>query len=94
MGSPAWRAANIDKVRGYWRAYYYRKREQGCGGPSTEEGGSSGMVTDLSVGEAVRWGWTVRRLREEIGKCEVLCANCHRKRHWEQHEHPQGVRQN
>ncbi len=27
-----------------------------------------------------------KMLKEEIGKCRVLCANCHRKEHWEQKE--------
>ena len=26
VGSPAWREANADKVRGYWRAWYNRNR--------------------------------------------------------------------
>lgn len=35
-------------------------------------------------GAAVRKGWSVARLKEEIAKCEVLCSNCHRKLHWSQ----------
>src|SRR5437870_1590472 len=27
MGNAAWRADNAEKVRGYWRAWYYRNRE-------------------------------------------------------------------
>ena len=34
-----------------------------------------------SIGNAVSRGWSVKRLTKEIDKCEVLCANCHRKLH-------------
>jgi hypothetical protein len=27
---------------------------------------------------------TLKSLQEEIAKCRVLCANCHRKEHWNQ----------
>jgi hypothetical protein len=30
---------------------------------------------------AVRKGWAIKRIMEEIEKCEILCANCHRKEH-------------
>src|ERR1700722_18823321 len=36
---------------------------------------------DLAVAEAVRNGWSIKRLKTEIAKCAVLCANCHRKVH-------------
>lgn len=26
-----------------------------------------------------RTGWGIKRVMEEISKCEILCANCHRK---------------
>jgi hypothetical protein len=34
---------------------------------------------DLEIHEAVFFGWD--RLRLEIEKCDVLCANCHREHH-------------
>jgi predicted HNH restriction endonuclease len=29
---------------------------------------------------------TITKAREEIKKCVVLCANCHRKHHYEEHQ--------
>ena len=35
-----------------------------------------------SIGRMVGEGYSIARLLEEIEKCTVLCANCHRKLHW------------
>jgi len=37
---------------------------------------------DMEVARAVRQGWSIARIKTEIDKCEVLCANCHAKEHW------------
>lgn len=37
---------------------------------------------DLEVASAVRSGWSIERIKAEIAKCIVLCANCHAKEHW------------
>jgi len=39
------------------------------------------MQKEVSVSDAVRRGWSRRRIEAEIAKCEVLCANCHLKHH-------------
>ena len=39
---------------------------------------------EVSVGDAVAQGWSIKRIENEISKCIVLCANCHFKLHWEE----------
>jgi hypothetical protein len=41
--------------------------------PSTKE---------IALGQVVNRGWSTERIKKEIEKCVVLCANCHR---WEHH---------
>ena len=36
---------------------------------------------DMSIGKAVRQ-WGTEKLKEEITKCIVVCANCHREIHY------------
>ena len=37
---------------------------------------------DISISNAVANGWSKLRILKEIDKCDVLCANCHRKHHF------------
>ncbi len=34
----------------------------------------------LNISNAVGNGWSKKKIQEEIDKCELVCANCHRKR--------------
>ena len=43
--------------------------------PTIKEGGLS---------HAVSSNWSKQRIAQEIAKCELLCANCHRILHWEE----------
>ena len=36
---------------------------------------------EMTVSSMISYGYSKERLLGEIGKCEILCANCHRKRH-------------
>jgi hypothetical protein len=37
--------------------------------------------TDFTISQLVNRGWSIERIKLEISKCIVLCANCHRKEH-------------
>ena len=41
--------------------------------PSTKE---------RSLGDIAKYGWSRKKALAEIAKCVILCANCHRTRHW------------
>ena len=35
------------------------------------------------ISDATRFGYGMKKLKDEIAKCEVRCANCHRKKTYE-----------
>lgn len=37
---------------------------------------------EISIAVAAHRRWSLKRLMAEVAKCEILCANCHRKLHW------------
>jgi hypothetical protein len=39
---------------------------------------------EFEISNGVRSGYSKNRILEEIAKCDILCANCHRKLHWRQ----------
>lgn len=39
---------------------------------------------DFNLSNVSAYGWSLERIQAEIAKCEVLCANCHRKEHWQE----------
>jgi hypothetical protein len=36
---------------------------------------------EFCLGEIVHRGWSKKRILEEVEKCDVHCANCHRELH-------------
>ncbi|WP_440988371.1 homing endonuclease associated repeat-containing protein [Haloarchaeobius baliensis] len=41
-----------------------------------------GVDKDMNVSQLISYGYGMDALQEEIAKCDVLCANCHRKEHF------------
>jgi hypothetical protein len=41
-----------------------------------------GKSKEACVANAIQSGWSWERVLAEIEKCDILCANCHRKLHW------------
>jgi hypothetical protein len=39
---------------------------------------------EASVDRMLKQGWSKERILQELAKCELLCANCHRIHHWEE----------
>lgn len=37
---------------------------------------------DINISEAAGEGYSIEKMKREINKCIILCANCHRKLHW------------
>lgn len=38
----------------------------------------------FNISKAPMYGWSKQRILEEISKCDVLCANCHRIHHFDE----------
>ena len=43
---------------------------------------TDGSTKEFNVSCAIRMGYGIERVQEEIKKCKVLCKNCHAKLHW------------
>jgi transcription elongation factor Elf1 len=41
---------------------------------------------EVNVSRLIADSTSMRKLKEEIAKCVVLCANCHRIRHWNERQ--------
>lgn len=66
-----------------------RKREQGCSSCSLDVAACLDFhhvekaEKTISIGRMVTYGYGRDALRRELSSCRVLCANCHRKRHYD-----------
>lgn len=64
-----------------------QRRRRGCSKCGVSNPGCldfhhrDGVAKTMDVGTMVTYGYGKKALREEIEKCDVLCANCHRLHH-------------
>ncbi|WP_424001723.1 homing endonuclease associated repeat-containing protein [Haloarcula salina] len=38
---------------------------------------------EMTISQMITYGYSKAKLTEEMAKCDILCANCHRKEHYE-----------
>jgi hypothetical protein len=73
------------KIREWYRAYKSTLQCVDCGQdhPATLEFHHlDPALKDVEVSRLIEESTSLRRLKDEMAKCVVLCANCHRIRHW------------
>lgn len=64
-----------------------RKRSLGCRDCQTEDPAvldfhhTNPSDKEMAIGTMITYGYGTEKLGREIAKCDVLCANCHRKQH-------------
>jgi hypothetical protein len=87
-------AAHKDRVKGWVRDRERKKRAwlNGLKGQFRCECGEDRLPCldfhhissdkEINLGEAIKRGWGKQRILDEIAKCKVICANCHRYLHW------------
>lgn len=39
---------------------------------------------DIEIAKAILHGYSLKRLQAEIDKCDIICANCHLKLHYDE----------
>ena len=69
-----------DKERAFQRAWYHRNKQKRA---ETRRKNKKRVQAWINISQA-NGSWSRGRLEAEIAKCDVLCANCHQKLHWEE----------
>lgn len=74
-----------DRVRAYIKAYLEANPCVDCGETDiiVLEFDHIGDDKQFSISDATRAGYGIPKIKAEIAKCEVRCANCHRKKTYE-----------
>lgn len=83
--------AKKDRRRAELRVWLYEYKQGHCACSRCGEGHPAALDfhhtdaadKEMSVSQMVAYGYAVENIRAEIDKCEVLCANCHRKEQYQ-----------
>lgn len=72
------------KLRNWFKEYKTTLECEKCGEnhPSCLEFHHIKNNKEHHIGRMPSEGYSVKKILDEIKKCKVLCANCHRKTHW------------
>jgi len=78
---------NHKKIRQWYRDYKTRLSCVRCGESHPaciqfHHKDKTNKEADVANTVTRAFGWGIERIKREISKCEVLCANCHCKEHW------------
>jgi len=84
------RERTLDR-RARHRAWVYERKRDSAGCDRCDETDPAcldfhhrpGVDKEMTISKMVTHGYSKDRLRDEIAKCDILCANCHRKEHFE-----------
>ena len=81
----AYKAERRKKLKKWWNAYRATLKCNRC--PENhiaclEFHHKNQSKKNMRVSEMISAGFSIENVMKEIKKCEVLCANCHRKEHW------------
>jgi len=87
----AWNRERTLNRRARHRAWVYEQKRQSDGCTRCAEADPAcldyhhrdGTTKEMTICEMVTHGYSKEKLRAEMEKCELLCANCHRKEHYE-----------
>lgn len=72
------------EIRKWWADFKSKRKCIDCGEchPSCLEFHHTNDDKESDLCTAVSNGWSKQRIIKEVAKCDCVCANCHRKRHW------------
>lgn len=82
-----WRVKNTQAVREHLVSYLRDNPCVDCAEDNIivlEFDHRDGVDKKFCIGESMRRGYSLDRVKLEVGKCDVRCANCHRKRTYKQ----------
>ena len=81
----AWETRRRKEIRRWWDELKATKCCKRCGEDSPEclhFHHRDPEHKELELSNAIGRGWSRDRILAEVAKCDVLCANCHMKHHW------------
>ena len=83
----SWAKRRRMELRRWWDELKATKQCQRCGEAAPEclhFHHRDPTEKEFALSNGVGWGWSKQRILAETAKCEVLCANCHMKHHWDE----------